>query len=169
MGVFLAEKVAPFFDICRIFFAEQKHNSLPMLADNGNRLRQNDLRMFIYGGSLSSYLMGKNSRYAPLALGQDSDLPPTMDLRIVAPAEYVNPLKLYHQALYGDALDEDDHDKNDQCPPFFTVYRGYNDLAWLLQHRSSFKNASAFAHCLRDHHITGSQLDAQVAELVENL
>lgn len=116
--------------------------------------RPSILRVFIYGGSLSSYLRRKEDRYLPLDIdngnGDDGE---KMETYVRCPPEYIEPLKQYHEELYKAAGEAQQNDEDSEtCPPFFTVYRSYNEMAWLLQHRSSFKNAKEYARCLWEHH-----------------
>jgi hypothetical protein len=112
---------------------------------------QNVLRMFIYGGSLSSYLLCKTTRYLALKLPDEEAQNGSMATYISCPSKWQTVLKAYHSALYESAVNFPR--ESSTCLPFFTVYRGYNEMAWLLQHRSSFKDSDDFARCLRHHHM----------------
>lgn len=113
----------------------------------------NMLRVFIYGGSLSSYLLRKKDRYLCLMLGNGINENNKMKTYVSCPSKYSDILNNYHLKLYQAAneLKNNGNNKN-ECPPFFSVYRSYNEMAWLLQHRSSFKDAHEFAECLCEHH-----------------
>lgn len=117
------------------------------------------LRVFIYGGSLSSYLLRKKDRYLSLDIdnGNENVDGKKMKTYVSCPPTFAEPLKQYHEELYKAAKEAENYERNYErgcktCPQFFTVYRSYNEMAWLLQHRSSFKEAEEFARCLRDHH-----------------
>lgn len=123
--------------------------SLPFFEETGNTL--NLLRIFIYGGSLSSYLSRKKAKYIALELPENPPEGTTDWMRTyIFSQNHQDALKEYHKKLYESACNPiPDRDK---CPPFFNVYRKYNDMSWLLQHRSSFKDANEYCECIREHH-----------------
>jgi hypothetical protein len=152
LGEYLKRLMAssPFPD--PIIYDAQGSNGASMLPifDCGTP-QSNVLRLFIYGGSLSSYLRRKEARYVALSLPEERDANGMMKTYVACPLAWADVLEEYHTALYEAAVDYPKEEA--ECPPFFTVYRGYNDVAWLLQHRSSFNNADEFARCLHDHHV----------------
>lgn len=128
-------------------------NDSPLPFFKSVNIYTNILRLFIYGGSLSSYLREKYNRYLPLQLPDSKNGNDLMKTFVSCPSIYVKALQKYHAALYKAAKCEATKEENNDhlCPSFFTVYRGYNEMAWLLQHRSHFKDAKKFAKCLIDH------------------
>jgi hypothetical protein len=112
------------------------------------------IRFFIYGGPLSTYLNRKRNRY--IALGIEPAESAAVDVNLlqtvlilpdgVSAAERED-LESYHRRLYGE-IDT----KPGQCAPFSGVYRAFNEVAWLLQSRASFRDAMEFRSCIVDHH-----------------
>jgi hypothetical protein len=155
LGIFQAKLAQTFFPNPKIFFwqASPADGRLPAFEDR--QADHNVLRLFIFGGSMSSYLLRKTSRYLPLSLpgvNNGGRLPSSMELLVSGPEQAMPSLTRYHSALYGTAL-VPPSSESETCPPFYTVYRSYNELAWLLQHRSSFKSAEEFRSCLAQHHV----------------
>jgi hypothetical protein len=111
------------------------------------------LRLFVYGGPLSSYLRRKSNRYLPLdvdddAVGTDGE---GMETVLVhdrdVDAEEMQQLVEYHRTLV-----QERHDTPRECPPFFSIYRAFNELAWLVQSRASFQDAGEYHDCILMHH-----------------
>jgi hypothetical protein len=155
LGELLAQQAAGVFPDQRLFFWAEGSGRLP--AFETARPEDNVLRLFVFGGPLSSYLLRKKNRYLPLALSgganQPTSLAAKMRLFVSGSAQSIAALDKYHDALYSSSLrSHNETIADDACPPFFTVYRAYDELAWLLQHRSSFKDADEFGLCLKQHH-----------------
>jgi len=106
---------------------------------------------------MSSYLLSKTARYLPVELPDSvrAKLKFTDTYLRCSNSKWHRTLADYHKRLYLAAklvAERKAAVVGGLCPPFFTVYRAYNELAWLFQHRSSFANAKDFAQCLHDHH-----------------
>jgi hypothetical protein len=153
LGDLVSVQARSMFPQHKVFFWEDGSGRLP--AFETSSAEQDVLRLFVFGGPLSSYLLRKTKRYLPLALPNGPDFGKTllssMKLFVAGSDETINALEQYHNDLYNKSLSRRGKDTS-ECPPFFTVYRAYNELAWLLQHRSSFKDADEFAQCLKQHH-----------------
>jgi hypothetical protein len=133
----------------QVFFSQGARQKLPLVTTR--KSTPNLLRLFIYGGSLSSYLSHKTGRYLRLSLEEGKECSKILNTFLRCPAIFAEPLQKYHKKLYASAKRALRPVDTKACPPFFTVYRSYNEMAWLLQHRSSFENAEDFAQCLADH------------------
>lgn len=151
LGVYLKHLVKGNFPDTTIFAVQANSDAseatLPVF--NVANSHQSILRLFVYGGSLSSYLLRKQNRYLPLALSNDAQSGDARMKTFISCPEWAGALENYHVALYEAACRPEE---DGSCPPFFTVYRSYNELAWLLQHRSSFRDADEFRRCLKNHH-----------------
>jgi hypothetical protein len=115
----------------------------------------NILRIFIYGGSLSSYLLRKQNRYIALDIDTSGvKVDETMKTYISCPSPFADAISNYHLELYRAAEEGQEIPRRNgsKCPNYFAVYRRYNEIAWIFQHRSSFKNAQEYANCLWAHH-----------------
>ncbi len=113
------------------------------------------LRLFVYGGPLSTYLQRKDNRYLPLALdeGFSADADPTMEVALVldkgATDDDKQCLARYHKELLRAA-------SAGSCAAFSSVYRAFNEMAWLVQSRASFQSADEFRECVKAHHAAPS-------------
>ena len=154
LGDYLKAFVEKTFDKVTVFASQGPRKTVKLPISRLIKPSSNMLRFFIYGGSLSSYLRRKQDRYLSLDIHDGSgEVAEKMNTYISCPTVFVEALKKYHKKLYEAAKEAENYKPGCQtCPQFFTVYRSYNEMAWLLQHRSSFEDADEFAKCLRDHH-----------------
>jgi len=141
---------------CRVYHAESGER-LPLIEPfaRGN----STLRLFIYGGSLTTYLKRKKNHYITTEVdsGKNSDekkLATGIRLVGTANATIKKAIRTYHKLLYDAADPKRNKNLNNamNCPPFYSVCRAYNTTAWLNQHRSTFKEPSEYAVCLEEHH-----------------
>ena len=116
------------------------------------RYSRSPLRMFVYGGPLSSYLCRKENRYLALDIEADGGERPSEDLETVLLLDDKvddsgrEDLRQYHRNLVEKAA------ALASCVPFYAVYRAFNEMAWLVQSRASFQRAEEFQRCIEVHH-----------------
>jgi len=122
------------------------------------------IRLFIYGGPLSTYLLRKTNRYLALSLDPRDTGKINLELLrtvLILPNELTaaekENLDKYHQRLYGKLPANPQ-----QCSPFSAVYRAFNEVAWLLQSRASFRDAEEFSRCIVTHQGTEERDSALV-------
>lgn len=162
LGLYLRSLTDKIFPCQSAFYCQGPDGNTRLPAFETTHPDKHFLRLFIFGGPLSTYFRSKASRYLPLSL---DGVAPTkkMQLYVSGPSDYLLALQSYHSALYADSLaitkakaTPSENPSAVNCPPFFSVYRSYNEMAWLLQHRSSFKDAFEFAGCIADHHLAAT-------------
>ncbi|GMV20764.1 MAG: hypothetical protein AMXMBFR57_07130 [Acidimicrobiia bacterium] len=115
------------------------------------------VRLFMYGGPLSTYFLRKHKWYVPFALDSPADMAASVagkfkTLAALARTEghetevLTKTLASYHQQLYSAAKDTGEHWQLRSAQEF------YNRASIVRQHRSSFLSPEEFARCLSDHH-----------------
>ena len=161
LGLFVSDISSNYFKNIQVLSMSNDFSSNPHVYIPGlNNFPGADiLRLFVYGGSLSSYLKRKNKRYLCLGVtdrrnGADRNSLAKLQTFIVAPVPYIDALSAYHDTLYSAAKRcmQPNNFENNKCQPFTSVYRCYNEISLLLQHRSSFNDFYEFAQCLDEHH-----------------
>lgn len=142
-------------------YTPAKGEHLPLTKPFANSAAST-MRLFVYGGPLSTYLLRKDNYYVGLLLGGANEgITTAVRIKGISSvsdrAKAKQAIAAYHRKLFADAetlCKSKGRSSADKCPPFYSVYRAYNELAWTLQHRSSFKSAKEYAQCLFDHHVT---------------
>lgn len=114
------------------------------------------LRLFVYGGPLSTYFGRKTTRYLELELDGDAaeeaqELETVFVVDEEAYSSQRQSIVLYHEML------RSNDGENGKCKPFSSVYRAFNEVAWLLQSRASFLTADEFRKCIVKHHGSPSE------------
>jgi len=145
---------------CHIYRLDDR---IPILAPFLTKDGQSSLRLFIYGGPLSSYFVRKPNYYIPTCLHLPADttpekgIPTGIFLNSPNDEQHLSSIKDYHRQLYTRAQELKDLGAKDaaytkECPPFYSVYQSYNEMALLMQHRSSFRGPKDYGVCIAEHH-----------------
>ncbi len=130
------------------------------LIDSFIKSNHSTLKFFIYGGPLSAYLKHKTKDYISFDMGLLT-FEEAENLNLVTGVVIVGGLprhrlaiETYHEILFSSAKSGSRKQGTlNDFPAFYSVYRAYNDMARLLQHRSWFRQPFEYATCIEEHHL----------------
>jgi len=157
LGSYLEQAIAeqlPEKKVLVFSLSENGSNLMPPIPFSQRIQSWSPLRLFVYGGPLSMYLWRKAGRYLPLEFDADEvearriqELETVLLVDKEAVREGEATLVEYHRRLV-----VSNEGEAGRCPPFYSVYRAFNEMAWLLQSRASFRDAAEFHKCIYFHH-----------------